>query len=41
MHSVPTRVGAPPFINGTAEDLSTMQESFLGPAESQETGITA
>ena len=41
MRSVPTRMGASTFINVTTEDLPSMQESLLGPTESQKAVTTA
>ena len=41
MRSVPTRMGASTFVNVTTEDLLSMQESLLGPTESQKAGTTA
>ena len=38
MRLVPTRMGASTFINVTTEDLPSMQESLLGPTESQKAG---
>ena len=37
---MPTRMGASTFINVTTEDLPSMQESLLGPTESQKVGTT-
>ena len=41
MRSVPTRMGASTFVNVTTEDLLSMQESLLGPTESQKAGTVA